>query len=285
MPIALLSERAVVAVTGADATAFLQGILTCNVETLPEGEARLGALLTPQGKIQFDFLVFRDGADGFKLDVTAERAADLVKRLGLYRLRAKVSIGADPTLGVAAAWDGAETAAETIRVRDGRLPALGERLYFTEGAFSADASEADYHAHRIALGVPEGGRDFAFSDAFPHEALMDQLGGVDFRKGCYVGQEVVSRMQHRGTARTRILPLVFAEGPAPAPGTEVTAGARTLGLTGSAAGGRGLATIRLDRLGDALAAGEPVRAGGSVAGVEKPAFATFAFPTDTAAAG
>ncbi|CAO4139314.1 tRNA-modifying protein YgfZ [Methylorubrum aminovorans] len=288
MPIALLPDRAVVAVSGPDALPFLQGILTCNVETLPEGEARLGALLTPQGKIQFDFLVSRAG-DGFRLDVAAERVPDLVKRLGLYRLRAKVTIAADPTLGVAVAWakDGslAETAAETVRVRDGRLPALGERLYFAEGAFSADATEADYHAHRIGLGVPEGGRDFAFSDAFPHEALMDQLGGVDFKKGCYVGQEVVSRMQHRGTARTRILPIVYRDGPAPEPGTEVTAGARSLGVTGSRAGERGLATIRLDRLGDALAAGEPVRAGGTVAGVMKPDFATFAFPSDTAAAG
>ncbi|GMA75512.1 aminomethyltransferase [Methylorubrum aminovorans] len=242
MPIALLPDRAVVAVSGPDALPFLQGILTCNVETLPEGEARLGALLTPQGKIQFDFLVSRAG-DGFRLDVAAERVPDLVKRLGLYRLRAKVTIAADPTLGVAVAWakDGslAETAAETVRVRDGRLPALGERLYFAEGAFSADATEADYHAHRIGLGVPEGGRDFALSDAFPHEALMDQLGGVDFKKGCYVGQEVVSRMQHRGTARTRILPIVYRDGPAPEPGTEVTAGARSLGTTGSAAGDRG----------------------------------------------
>jgi hypothetical protein len=284
MPIALLPDRAVVAVSGPDALPFLQGILTCNVETLPEGEARLGALLTPQGKIQFDFLVSRS-EDGFRLDVAADRVSDLVKRLGLYRLRAKVTMAADPTLGVAAAWDGAETAAETVRVRDGRLPALGERLYFAEGAFSADATEADYHAHRIGLGVPEGGRDFALSDAFPHEALMDQLGGVDFKKGCYVGQEVVSRMQHRGTARTRILPIVYRDGPAPEPGTEVTAGARSLGTTGSAAGERGLATIRLDRLGDALAAGEPVRAGGTVAGVMKPDFATFAFPADTAAAG
>ncbi len=284
MPIALLPDRAVVAVSGPDALPFLQGILTCNVETLPEGEARLGALLTPQGKIQFDFLVSRSD-DGFRLDVAAERVPDLVKQLGLYRLRAKVTMAADPTLGVAAAWDGAETAAETVRVRDGRLPALGERLYFAAGAFSADATEADYHAHRIGLGVPEGGRDFALSEAFPHEALMDQLGGVDFKKGCYVGQEVVSRMQHRGTARTRILPIVYRHGPAPEPGTEVTAGARSLGVTGSRAGERGLATIRLDRLGDALAAGEPVRAGGTVAGVMKPDFATFAFPADTAAAG
>ncbi|CAO4135235.1 CAF17-like 4Fe-4S cluster assembly/insertion protein YgfZ [Methylorubrum extorquens] len=284
MPIALLPDRTVVAVSGPDALPFLQGILTCNVETLPEGEARLGALLTPQGKIQFDFLVSRSD-DGFRLDVAAERVADLVKRLGLYRLRAKVTVAADPTLGVAAAWDGAETAAETVRVRDGRLPALGERLYFAEGAFSADATEDAYHAHRIGLGVPEGGRDFAFGDAFPHEALMDQLGGVDFKKGCYVGQEVVSRMQHRGTARTRILPIVYRDGAAPEPGTEVIAGARSLGVTGSAAGDRGLATIRLDRLGDALAIGEPVRAGGTIAAVAKPDFAGFAFPTDTAVAG
>ncbi|KQO90608.1 YgfZ/GcvT domain-containing protein [Methylorubrum extorquens] len=284
MPIALLPDRTVVAVSGPDALPFLQGILTCNVETLPEGEARLGALLTPQGKIQFDFLVSRSD-DGFRLDVAAERVADLVKRLGLYRLRAKVTVAADPTLGVAAAWDGAETAAETVCVRDGRLPALGERLYFAEGAFSADATEDAYHAHRIGLGVPEGGRDFAFGDAFPHEALMDQLGGVDFKKGCYVGQEVVSRMQHRGTARTRILPIVYRDGPAPEPGTEVIAGARSLGVTGSAAGDRGLATIRLDRLGDALAIGEPVRAGGTIGAVAKPEFARFAFPTDTAVAG
>ncbi|MCE4225802.1 folate-binding protein YgfZ [Methylobacterium sp. C25] len=284
MPIALLPDRAIVMVTGEPATEFLQGILTCNVETLPEGEARLGALLTPQGKIQFDFLISRAAPDAYRIDVTAERAPDLVKRLTLYKLRAKVTIAADPTLGVAAAWDGAETSAETVRVRDGRLPGLGDRLYFTEGAFSADATEQEYHAHRIALGVPEGGRDFAFADAFPHEALMDQLGGVDFRKGCYVGQEVVSRMQHRGTARTRIVPLVFEEGQTPEPGSDVTAGAKTLGQIGSTAGNRGLATIRLDRLGDALAAGEPVRVGGRIAGIEKPAFATFAFPADTAAA-
>lgn len=285
MPIALLPDRAVVMVGGADATAFLQGILTANVETLPADEARLSALLTPQGKIQFDFLVSREG-EGFRLDGPADRVPDLVKRLNLYRLRAKVTIAADPAQGVAAAWDGSETAARIVRKRDGRLTALGERLYFEQGAFSADASEDAYHAHRIALGIPEGGRDFAFGDAFPHEALMDQIGGVDFRKGCYVGQEVVSRMQHRGTARTRILPVTYHDGAAPEPGTAVTAGARSLGVTGSRAGERGLAAIRLDRLGDALAAGEPVRAGGLLAGVIKPDFATFAFPADaTGAAG
>lgn len=278
MPIALLPDRTIVTVSGADATSFLQGVVTCNVETLAVGEARLGALLTPQGKVLFDFLISRAPEGGFRLDTAAERAADLAKRLTLYRLRAQVTIASDPAIAVAAAWDGAGTAMETAPVQDARLPALGHRIYAAQGAFSADATEADYHAHRIALGIPEGGRDFAFSDAFPHEALMDQLGGVDFKKGCYVGQEVVSRMQHRGTARTRIVPVVAVSDSGPVTGTEITAGQRVLGTVASVAGGRGLAMLRLDRLADALAAGEPLRAGSALLGVERPAFATFAFP-------
>ncbi|WP_099900809.1 YgfZ/GcvT domain-containing protein, partial [Methylobacterium frigidaeris] len=210
MPLALLPDRTVVAVTGADASSFLQGLLTCNVETLPEGEARLGALLSPQGKILFDFLVSR-APDGFRLDVARDRVTDLVKRLTLYRLRAQVTIEVLP-LAVVAGW-GAE--APSPALRDGRLADLGWRLYLPEDeAPATDADAAAYAAHRIGLGVPEGGTDFALGDAFPHEALMDQLGGVDFKKGCYVGQEVVSRMQHRGTARTRIVPLIYRDGPA-----------------------------------------------------------------------
>ncbi|WP_019903768.1 folate-binding protein YgfZ [Methylobacterium sp. 77] len=277
MPIALLPDRAVMTIAGEEATSFLQGVVTCNIETLEPGEARLGGLLTPQGKILFDFLIWSSG-DGFRLDCPAEQAPALAKRLTLYRLRAKVTIAVDPTLGIAASWDGAETSADTERLREGRLASLGERLVFSEGAFSADATEADYHAHRIGLGIPEGGRDFAYGEAFPHEALMDQLGGVDFRKGCYVGQEVVSRMQHRGTARTRIVPVISTEGEALISGAEVSAGPRGLGAIGSVSGSRGLAMLRLDRLADAVAAGEPVRAGGTILGVEKPSFATFAFP-------
>lgn len=276
MPIALLPDRALVTVTGPDATSLLQGVLTCNVETIGESEARLGALLTPQGKILFDFLISRV-ADGFRLDVAADKAADLAKRLTLYKLRAQVEIAADPTMAVAAAWDGATTTAETARIADGRHPDLGARLYAAEGAFSADASEADYHAHRLTLAVPEGGRDFAYGDAFPHEALMDQLGGVDFRKGCYVGQEVVSRMQHRGTARTRLLAAEYPQG-APAPGSEIQAGQKVVGRTSGAAGSRGLAMVRLDRLGDALAAGEVLVAEGKPLAIGRPAYATFAMP-------
>ncbi|GJD61711.1 CAF17-like 4Fe-4S cluster assembly/insertion protein YgfZ [Methylobacterium frigidaeris] len=274
MPLALLPDRTVVAVTGADASSFLQGLLTCNVETLPEGEARLGALLSPQGKILFDFLVSR-APDGFRLDVARDRVTDLVKRLTLYRLRAQVTIEVLP-LAVVAGW-GAE--APSPALRDGRLADLGWRLYLPEDeAPATDADAAAYAAHRIGLGVPEGGTDFALGDAFPHEALMDQLGGVDFKKGCYVGQEVVSRMQHRGTARTRIVPLIYRDGPAVPVAEPVTAGERSLGQTGSGAGSRGLAMLRIDRLGEALAAGETVLAGGRAVEVEKPGFATFAWP-------
>ncbi len=143
-----------------------------------------------------------------------------------------------------------------------------------------EASEKDYHAHRIALGVPEGGKDFLWNDAFPHEALMDQLHGVDFDKGCYVGQEVVSRMQHRGTARTRIVPIVYRDGFVAEPGVEVTAGDRTIGKTGTGANGRGLAMIRLDRAADALAAGETLCAGGLPVRLEKPEWIGFAFPQE-----
>ncbi|BAQ45866.1 MULTISPECIES: YgfZ/GcvT domain-containing protein [Methylobacterium] len=274
MPLALLPDRAVVAVTGADASSFLQGLVTCNVETLPDGEARLGALLSPQGKILFDFLASR-APDGFHLDVAREKAPDLLKRLTLYKLRAQVTVAALP-LAVAAGWDGP---APSPSLRDGRLAELGWRLYAPEGeAPAADADATAYAAHRIGLGVPEAGIDFPLGDAFPHEALMDQLGGVDFKKGCYVGQEVVSRMQHRGTARTRIVPLTYRDGEAAPAGAAVSAGERSLGQTGGGAGARGLAMLRIDRLGEALAAGETVSAGGRAATVEKPVFATFAWP-------
>ncbi|MFE1603058.1 CAF17-like 4Fe-4S cluster assembly/insertion protein YgfZ [Methylobacterium sp. ID0610] len=279
MPIASLPDRAVLAIAGDDAAGFLQGLVTCNVESLPAGEARLGALLTPQGKILFDFLLSRT-AEGFHLDAPRAVLPDLIRRLTLYRLRAKVTLAETP-LRVFAAWGtdprGPEPAGAWLR--DGRAPGLGWRLNAPAGEGPApDAAAEDFAVHRIALGVPESGADFALGDAFPHEALMDQLGGLDFRKGCYVGQEVVSRMQHRGTARTRVVPLHYPGGTAPAAGTPVTAGAKALGQTGSAAGDRGLGLLRLDRLGDAVAAGETIEAGGIPVAVGRPAFATFAVP-------
>jgi tRNA-modifying protein YgfZ len=215
----------------------------------------------------------------------------LVAKFNLYKLRSRV-IAEDlsDVLGIVAAWEGSGTTSSGLAYADPRLPALGLRVMVAPhraaevaaalGAALGDAG--DYEAHRIALGVPQGGRDFGYGDAFPHEADMDQLGGVDFAKGCYVGQEVVSRMEHRGIARTRAVPVHYA-GAAPQAGASITAGERQIGTMGSAAKGRGLALIRLDRAAEALSRGEPLLAGGTAINLVKPDWARFAFPGEALA--
>jgi tRNA-modifying protein YgfZ len=284
MPQVHLHDRGVVAVSGPDATGFLDGLVTCDIDKVRPDAPRFGALLSPQGKILFDFLVNRresEGGDVFLLDLARVYAPDLVKRLSLYRLRAKVTVeDRSDAHAVHAGWDSAPPQGGAP---DPRLARLGWRAILPAEAVGSDIPGADagpdaYHARRIALGVPEGGRDFLFGDAFPHEALMDQLHGVDFDKGCYVGQEVVSRMQHRGTARSRILPLTYVEGFVAEAGVEVVAGDRPLGRTGTALAGRGLALLRLDRVAEARAASLPIRAGGLEVTVDLPAFAAFGWP-------
>ncbi|MDG2571166.1 hypothetical protein P7L87_26795, partial [Vibrio parahaemolyticus] len=216
MPSVHLADRGVVRVSGEDAKSFLDNLITCDLDRVSPHAARLGALLTPQGKILFDFLVFQAPAEiggAYYLDVLKVFAPDLAKRLGFYKLRAKVAVEVlSESLAVVAGWDAPRPDDEAgFVVEDPRLPELGWRaIVATQDAaeFGRDPPDT-YLAHRIALGVPVGGRDFLFGEAFPHEALMDQLHGDDFDKGCYVGQEVVSRMQHRGSARTRIVPAVY----------------------------------------------------------------------------
>jgi folate-binding protein YgfZ len=286
MPAAHLQDRGVVRVSGEDAKTFLDNLVTCDLDKISPGAARLGALLTPQGKILFDFLIFEAPAEiegGYYLDVAKPFAADLAKRLGFYKLRAKVTVeDRSDALAVVAGWGDTPRPDDEVGlvVQDPRLESLGWRALVAlddVSELAGDPAEA-YHAHRIALGVPEGGKDFLFGDAFPHEALMDQLDGVDFDKGCYVGQEVVSRMQHRGTARTRILPVVYPEGFAAEAGAEVVAGDKSLGKTGTGMEGRGLVMIRLDRTDDAVRAGEPIRAGGMPVHLEHPSWIRFPFP-------
>jgi folate-binding protein YgfZ len=290
MPAAHLSDRGVVKVTGQDAKTLLDGILTCDLDKVSPEAARLGALLTPQGKILFDFIVFQapeDAGGGYYLDVLKPYAPDLVRRLGFYKLRAKVAIDdRSEALAVVAGWGDTPPPPEEAGLvsQDSRLPALGWRAVVAAQDVPEFAStEADsYHAHRIGLGVPEGGRDFLFGEAFPHEALMDQLHGVDFDKGCYIGQEVVSRMQHRGTARTRIVPALYEGGFASEAGHEVKAGERTIGKTGSGANGKGLVMIRLDRAADAVAAGETLRGGGIALRLVRPDWVSFQVPEGAA---
>jgi tRNA-modifying protein YgfZ len=285
MPSVHLADRGVVRLSGEDAKSFLDNLITCDLDRVSAHTARLGALLTPQGKILFDFIVFQAPQEiggAYYLDVLKVFAPDLAKRLGFYKLRAKVAVeDLSESLAIVAGWDVKRPDDEAgLVVEDPRLPALGWRaLVAAQDAaeFGRDPAEA-YHAHRIALGVPEGGRDFLFGDAFPHEALMDQLKGVDFDKGCYVGQEVVSRMQHRGTARTRIVPALYEGGFAADVGVDVTAGEKALGKTGTGAEGKGLLMIRLDRASDALKAGETIRAGGIPVRLEKPSWIGFPFP-------
>ncbi len=263
-----LSDRGIVRVGGVEARAFLQGLVTGNVLTLGPEEARWAALLTPQGKILFDFLMVAksdaNGQDAILLDVKREKIPELIKRLSMYKLRAKVEIAdSSDSYGVIALFGGpvAEGA------RDGRHPDMGTRLVAPVGdipalmlTFGGDAGIEDYHAHRIALGVPEGGVDFVYGDAFPHEADMDQLNGVDFKKGCFVGQEVVARMQYRGLTRNRVM-KVFLEGARPTPGAAVMAGDIRIGVMGSSAGAQGLALLRLDRAEEAAQAGQALVSG------------------------
>ncbi|POR56517.1 YgfZ/GcvT domain-containing protein [Bosea psychrotolerans] len=280
-----LIDRGVIRVSGEDARDFLQNLVTNDLDPVTPERAGYGALLTPQGKIICDFFIValsdEDGG-GFLLDVPLLQTTDLMKRLKLYKLRAKVTLDdLSEASAVIASTDGAPLPDDSgIVYADPRLPALGQRSITDRAGveeIAADDAET-YHVRRIALGVPDGGRDFAYGDTFPHEALLDQLGGVSFKKGCYIGQEVVSRMQHRGTARTRIVPVVFTEGIASETGAEATAGAKTLGRIGSGAKGRGLAMLRLDRVADALSEGLTLNGGGLAFVLAKPDFIRFPFP-------
>jgi folate-binding protein YgfZ len=269
---ATLEDRGVLSVSGAEATSFLQGLLTNDVERLGPSEARYGALLTPQGKILFDMIVVRalDGDEpSYLIDCAAAQAADLAKRLGFYRLRAKVAItDVSADRAIVAFWGDERPNVEGLLVEgllyaDPRDPRLGWRAIVPRPAAAAVGLEHvnEYEGLRIAVGAPKGGLDFAYADAFPHDANLDRLHGVDFDKGCYVGQEVVSRMKHRGTARKRVARVKLA-GPAPAPGTPVMDGELAVGALGSSSGREALALLRIDRAEEAMAAGRTLSAGG-----------------------
>jgi folate-binding protein YgfZ len=295
MPAALLTDRGVAKVGGDDARRFLNGLLTTDIGKVTPAHPSFAALLTPQGKIIVDFLVVEAAAEdggAFFLDCPRALAPNLVERLNFYRLRAKVTVeNYSESLGVLAAWNGNGTTQRGLIYPDPRLSALGLRGILPPhlaadaaadlGAELVDASA--YEVHRIAQGIPRGGVDFSYGDTFPHEADMDQLGGVDFAKGCYIGQEVVSRVEHRGSARARIVPIVYDDF-APEPGTAVMAGEKEVGRLGSTANGRGLAMLRLDRVGDAFADGTPLLAGGVAIRPVKPDWARFAWPGDIKAA-
>ena len=280
---ALLQRRGVIRVAGVDARKYLQGLITNDIAKAQDGRAIHAGLLNPQGKVLFDFFVVAANG-GYLLDVVKDKSGELTKRLSFYRLRAEVDIVDEPSLAISAAWGGEpHPCKDAVVYPDPRLPELGFRLILRADTSAAElgcspASEADYDTNRIRLGVPEGGLDYGFGEAFPHEALFDQLNGVEFAKGCYVGQEVVSRMEHRGTARRRIVPI---ESEATLPlsgGSSIEVGNMPIGTIGSVSGASGLALVRLDRAEEALARGIPLTAAGVKLRLRQPSFAKFSVP-------
>src|SRR5689334_22547444 len=273
MKAAFLPDRGVIKVSGEDARNFLNGLVTTDVALVRPGLGRFGALLTPQGKIIADFLITEVPAGhggGFLLDVSRALAPSFADKLKFYKLRAKVAVeNLSDSMGVLAAWDGEPAMKPDLAFADPRNAALGWRILAPEefrqkvaDVIGAELVESDaYEAHRIISGAPRGGLDFMYSDAFPHETNMDRLNGVDFDKGCYVGQEVVSRMQHRGTARTRTVKIIL-EDFSPEVGLPVMAGDKQIGTIGSTSGKYGLALLRVDRAAEALEAGAIFTAGG-----------------------
>ena len=230
-------------------------------------EARYAGLLSPQGKLLFDFFVVplpEGAAAGYYFDCQKAQAAELVKRVNFHKMRAKITLAdVSDTLGVAAFW-GQEVpqGAEGTLFKDSRAENMGFRLIAPHATLAkfAPTQEAAYEEHRIAEGVPKGGVDFPYGDTFVHDANLDAMNGVDFKKGCYVGQEVVARVHFRKAARKRIVKVHF-NGPTPAPGSDILLGDVTIGQIGSIAGSEGLAMLRLDRVDDAKAAGVPLKVG------------------------
>jgi folate-binding protein YgfZ len=267
--LAHLRSRALVAVKGPDWRSFLQGLVTQDVETLAPGEWRYAALLTPQGRLLYDFFLVGE-PDGALIDVAAAQRHDLAQRLSLYRLRAKVEVGPAEG-GVYALWGAVDAGAPWAA--DPRLPALGFRatgLDQPPAPGAEPAEEAEYEARRLMLGVADAARDGLHDRSYPIEANLDLLNGIDFRKGCFVGQETTSRMKRRGQVKTRMLPIAY-DGPALLAGTEVLAGSLRAGEVVAAGDGRGLALLRLDRI-----AGAALSVDGRSVEVEVPAWAADA---------
>lgn len=275
MPAVTLTGRAYIAIAGADAEELLQGLITTDLPSLPAGEARAGALLTPQGKILFDFLVSRAPGGGFILETTQEQRDALVKRLTMYKLRAAVTLTALDETRTTVSWD-----QDGEGVVDGRFAVAGVRVLRAPGG-DGDEATAAYDALRIASGIVESGPDYPLSDAFPHDVLLDLSGGLSFRKGCYVGQEVVSRMHHRATARRRPV-IVQADTALPPTGTPISAEGKPIGTLGTVSGRDGLAIIRIDRAADAMRAGSAILAGDVPISVRLPEWTGLAFPQDNA---
>lgn len=291
-----LSDRAVLRLSGPDTRSFLQGLITSDVDNLALDHATYAGLLTPQGKILFDFFLVQHG-DDIWLDCASATAPDLLKRLTFYKLRAAVEIeNMSDALCVAAAWNvdapfglndagSATTLVGGAAFIDPRFAPAGARVIAAKDQIAplmadqgyAEAGEQDYHAHRIEQGLADSVLDIGSGEHFPHECNFDQIGGVDFKKGCYVGQEVVSRTEHRGNARKRLLPIRF-DSAAPESGADIRGDGKSIGQISSSAGNHALGLVRLDRAEAAIEADVSLAVGDQAISLSKPGWARFDVP-------
>ncbi|KJE36021.1 aminomethyltransferase [Thalassospira sp. HJ] len=274
---ALLPDRAVIRVSGPDRVSFLQGLVSNNIETISPEKSGYGALLTPQGKFLFDFFVYHQDEDSLLIECergeNGARAAELFKKLRMYKLRAKAELtdvsdsydvvavfGKDAlsSLSLKATPGATAHMADGIKAVDPRLAEMGARVLLPKnalaemGAIGAQESDVEtYHQMRVSLGIPNGSEEMEVEKSILLESGFEELGGVDFKKGCYMGQELTARTKYRGLVRKRLLPVKI-DGPAPNAGTPIMNGDKEAGIIRSVHGDFGLALIRLERIeGDA----------------------------------
>ncbi len=265
-------------VSGPDAENFLQNVITTDLDHLEAGVAKPGALLTPQGKILADFLVSRNDGGGFLIDVPDSLAEILVSKLTLYKMRAKAEIGKPEQELIGISWNSDSKASQSdSTIRDGRFPADPGVFRSYRVTDQAARNEEGWQMLKIQHAVAECGTDYETNSAFPHDVLMDFNGGISFTKGCFIGQEVVSRMHHRGTARRRVM-VARSEDDLPAAGTVVTSDGRSIGVLASTSGNTGLALVRTDRASEAIHAGTALEADGIALRIEFPEAIPIVFP-------
>lgn len=271
----LLADRAVIRVSGPDRVSFLQGLVSNNIETITANTSGYGALLTPQGKFLFDFFVYQQDEESLLIECErgedGARAAELFKKLRMYKLRAKAELtdvsdsydvvavfGSDAlaSLSLDATPGATAQMANGIKAVDPRLAEMGARVLLPKNALAEmaaigaqESDEESYHQLRVSLGVPNGSEELEVEKSILLESGFEELGGVDFKKGCYMGQELTARTKYRGLVRKRLLPIQI-DGPAPAVGTAIMNGDKEAGIIRSVHGNGGIALIRLERIGD-----------------------------------
>lgn len=255
--VAELAERGVLSIGGKDRVVFLQGLVSNDVAEVAPGRSVWAALLTAQGKWLADFFIFTDG-QRLLLDCERGQIGGLIARLMRYRLRAEVEISdASAQFAVYAAWGGPPCRGTgVIAAPDPRLEEAGWRL-LSARPLVGNATFEDWDLHRLALGLPDGSRDLEPERTLLLEAGFDELAGVSWSKGCYMGQELTARTRYRGLIKRRLVPVTVA-GPLPAPATPIESDGAVRGNMRSGRGRLGLASLRIDTLTEHLTCGEAV---------------------------